>query len=144
VDRDDQLSAVTVGEHRIAELAAEGDDACVPRENWGIGSSAALEQLVGDGGQQRLLVREVVVERARLEAELRGDAPHRQIREPVHVEDVDRALDDVGTVEPHDALTPCSTQRAVQPFGTTCTTIRRRHSMQNRGGSIRRNSSHRA
>ncbi|MET0999344.1 MAG: hypothetical protein ABWX73_11550 [Marmoricola sp.] len=31
---------------------------------------------------------------------------------------------------------PCSTQVAVQERGITCTTIRRRHCVQNRGGSI--------
>ncbi len=39
---------------------------------------------------------------------------------PVHVESV---------------ITPCSAQRAVQWLGVTCTTIRRRHRGQYRGGS---------
>ena len=33
-------------------------------------------------------------------------------------------------------VTPCSTHRAVQPVGSTCTTIRRRHFAQYRGGSM--------
>ena len=44
-----------------------------------------------------------------------------------------------GTRQPV-TLTPCSTQRAVQPVGSTCTTIRRRHLPQYRGGSMPRRS----
>jgi hypothetical protein len=42
----------------------------------------------------------------------------------------------------HDEISPCSAHRAVHDVGVTWTTIRRRHRVQKRGGSIRRRSAH--
>ena len=61
-------------------------------------------ELVGDGGEQRLLVGEVVVERARSDPELGAEAAHGEVREPVAVQDGERLLDHVAAVVAH--LTP--------------------------------------
>jgi hypothetical protein len=62
---------------------------------------SAAQHLVGHRGQQRLLVREVPVEGAGLDTEVGGQAPHGEVGQPVPVEDLERVLDDVGSVMAH-------------------------------------------
>ena len=96
----DQLGAVPVGQHRVAQLGADHDHPVLPAGRRA-GPRAPTQQLVGDRGQQRLLVGEVVVERARLHPELGADPAHRQVAEAVRVQQRDRALDDVVAVVAH-------------------------------------------
>ena len=99
----DDVRAVAVGEHRVAQLGADLGDPVVP----GGGdprTASAHEHLVGDAGQQHLLARDVVVERARLDPQLGTEPAHGQVGQPVAVEDVERPVDHVRAVVAH--LTP--------------------------------------
>ena len=95
-----QLGTVAVGEHRVAQLVRVRRHPLLPG-TVGHRTCAPAQHLVGDGREQRLLVREVPVERARLDAEVGGQAPHREVGQPVSVENLERMLDDVGTAVAH-------------------------------------------
>jgi len=104
VHRRHQLGAVAVGQHRVAELAADRLHPVLPfRPSGGWRASAAAQHLVRHGRQQRLLVGEVVVERARLDAELSRQPTHGQVAQAVCIEQPDGPLDDVLAVVAHPA-----------------------------------------
>ena len=62
------------------------------------------QDLVGHGGQQHLLAREVVVDGTRLHAQLGAEPAHRQVGQPVVVEDAQCPGDDVVAAVAHVML----------------------------------------
>ena len=80
---------------------------------------AAGQDLVGDGGEQRLLVGEVVVDRARLDVELGPEPAHRQRGEAVAVEQGDGVREHVAAVMSHTPSRSSDTVDAA--FATTLT-----------------------
>src|SRR3546814_14711699 len=69
-------------------------------------ATAALEDLICQGRQQRLLVGEVVIERGGLYAELTAQATHRQVSQPIGVEHRQGPIDDVGPAIAQRVLPP--------------------------------------
>ena len=99
----DQLGAVAVGQHRVAQL---GHRSAVTRSGQspsGTGRSPRARISSATAASSGLLVAEVVVERAGLDPELRAEAAHRQVGQPVGVEDGDRVLDHVVAAVAHVA-----------------------------------------
>ena len=91
------------GQAGVAQRVAGGAGPVVP---VGVGQRprAPGQDLVGDGGQQRLLVGEVVVERAGLHPELGAEPAHREVGQPVVVEDAQGPGDDVLAAVAHVIL----------------------------------------
>ena len=86
------------------------------------------DDALGHQAKEGLLVRNVVVERARLDVERASYSPHGGELQPPGVENVERRGDDVVAI--HGVTLPCSTHDAVQSRGVTWTFIRRRHCTQ--------------
>ncbi len=98
----DQLRAVAVGEHRVAQRAGLRGDLLVPLPR-DPGAPPTRQDLVGDQSEQGLLVAHVVVERAGLHAELPGEPAHAQVGQAPGVEDLERSAYDVVAVVAHTA-----------------------------------------
>ena len=99
--RRDQLGPVAVGQHRVAQVGADRGDLDRPVA-IGAPTLTAREDLVGDRCQQGLLVLEVVVQRAGLDAELGAEPSHGEVTQAVGVEHRDRVLDDVSPAVGHE------------------------------------------
>jgi len=100
--RRDQLGSVTVGQDRVAQRVAASAHPLVPgRIRIGLGVRAAAQDLIGERREQQLLAREVVVERAGLDAELGRDTPHRQVGQAVTIEHPEGVVHHVGAAIAH-------------------------------------------
>src|SRR5699024_2532829 len=104
-DGRDELRAVPVGEQRVPQRGAGGRELLVPAAPRGAaGAGAPEEQRVGDRPEECLLVREMVVERARPHVELGGQAAHREVTQAVGVEHGQGTVDDVASAIDHAML----------------------------------------
>src|SRR5699024_8276540 len=104
-DGRDELRAVPVGEQRVPQRGAGGRELLVPAAPRGAaGAGAPEEQRVGDRPEECLLVREMVVERARPHVELGGQAAHREVTQAVGVEYGQGTVDDGASAIDHAML----------------------------------------
>ena len=96
----DTSSAPSVCDSRASRSRrADRGDAVVPAGR--ATSSTRLEDPVGDGAEQLLLVGEVPVQRAGGDVELAGQPAHRQVGDAVGVEQLGRRVDHVASVQLH-------------------------------------------
>src|SRR5690606_5455332 len=87
------LRAVTVGEQRVAHADRLGEGRLIPADLGGGGGACRLLDAVGERRAQRLLVLEVVVERARLLLERGPQPPPGQPRQAPLDEDAEGRID---------------------------------------------------
>jgi hypothetical protein len=101
--RRDDLGTVGPGQAGVAQRVAGGAGPVGP---GGVGKRprAPVEDLVGDRGQQHLLAREVVVDRARPDVQLGAEPAHRQVGQAVVVEHAEGLGDDVLAAVAHVIL----------------------------------------
>ena len=95
-----QLGAVGVRQQGVAQAAADPGDP-FPPVAWHIADG--LEDPVGDRTEKLLLVGEMPVQRAGGDIELAAEPAHRQVGDPVVVQDRRRRLDHVAFVQLHPA-----------------------------------------